>query len=103
MNSAVIQISNLNENLSQRAWVSYIQSVKKLLVLWRPDKIYFEGVSLPDAPLQQACWVVECDGPVWNVGLKSELAVLAKEYKQPTVVFTAGETEFVTPEYKIPK
>lgn len=103
MNSAVIQITNVNNNLSSSSWKKYRQAVKNLLVHWRPDKIHFEGISLPDSTSQNACWIVECDGPVWNAGLKAELARLAKEYKQPAIVFTSGSTEFVTPEYKKPE
>lgn len=95
MSTAVIQIGNSDDKLTQGEWSQFCGEVAGM-VGRLSEEIHFAGASLGTQPWQNACWVFT---PRPRVGSKidRELTELAKVYRQDSIALTVGVTEFVTP------
>ena len=90
--TVTIQIGNSDDKLTQREWSEYVEDVRKIVEGLRG--VHFFGAAPTYAPWQNAAWVIECDDEV-RVWLKENVTKIRKEYKQDSVAWTEGTTEFI--------
>ena len=92
MQTAVVQIGNGDDKLSQSRWSDFAADVKAAVE--RAGKVHFSGGSHPFDPWQNACFVAELrsggEGP-----LREELARLRDESVQESIAVIVAETEFI--------
>lgn len=93
-NTAVIQIGNTDDKLTQSEWAEYIAGINQQLDNWNV-KVHFLGYSPPNAPWQNACWVFEFEEGAWVEDFKGDLSYIARNYRQDSIALTLGDTEFV--------
>jgi hypothetical protein len=97
---AVITIGNSDDKLKQAEWSQFVSDVQDMVIYWHYP-IYFHGLSVGSAPWQNACWVLDARDLVGETNavhiLQTELAKLAKRYKQDSIALTLGNTEMVKP------
>lgn len=93
MTTCVIQVGNSDDKLTQREWSSFLREIERAL-LWSKLTIHFSGFSAQDAQWQNACWVIEVseEDMKW---MKDKIAFIRSRYKQDSVAWTTGETEFL--------
>ena len=96
MITAVVQVGNSDDKLTQAEWCAFLGATWASVQLWAVQ-IHFEGFSQPTASWQNACWVCEIQ-PENTENLREDLAVVAGRYKQDSIALTLGLTEFVTPQ-----
>ncbi len=89
MTTAVIQIGNSDNKLTQKEWAEFVSDLTYLL---HPFTCHFSGGANCAAPWQNYCWVIEMQS---LDGLRNDLAQLAKDYGQDSIALTIGDTEFV--------
>ena len=58
MNKLVIQIENVNDKLTQRDWVNYIEALEMCIGEFA-TKIFFNGHSKVDHNIQSVVWIIE--------------------------------------------
>lgn len=91
-----ILIGNSDDKLTQAEWSQYVGDMQGLIDNWA-NQVHFAGFARPDAPWQNACWVVEWDTadlPTFN----EELAELARAFRQDSIaIVVGGSTRFVRP------
>jgi hypothetical protein len=93
MNTVTICIGNSDDKLTQKEWSEFITMMNKML-----RQVYaetqFSGFSAPNAPWQNACWVVGIhDHKIED--LKNRIRHIRGMFKQDSVAVVVGETEFV--------
>jgi len=86
----VIQISNSDNKLTQQEWSRFYNYINNLVDGY--GTVIFRGTSLPNAPWQNACFVIESES---MDGLKYQLGITSKDFKQNSIKLTIGDTEFV--------
>jgi hypothetical protein len=89
-NTIVIQIGNSDNKLTQQEWSRFYNHIHNLVDDY--GTVHFRGTSLPNAPYQNACFVIESES---MDGLKYQLGITAKDFKQKSIALTIGDTEFV--------
>jgi len=106
-----IQIGNTDGKLTHTAWVNFVAAVNDA-IMKRKLPTHFHGFPPATAPWVNACWVVSVPDfgesgtlfvdpttgkayPVEIQELKEELQMIRKAYKQESVAWTEGITEFV--------
>ncbi len=96
MNTAVIQIGNSDNKLTQQEWADFVNDIDEL-VDWLPVKTHFSGGSNCKAAWQNYCWVIEFKTVhvMTYDDFKSSLSQIASEYRQDSIALTIGNTEFV--------
>ena len=93
MITAVIQIGNSDNKLTQNEWAHFAESMRQGIARF-VHRIHFQGGSDWDAPWQNACWV--CEVPTHHIdGLKQVVAKCRESYNQDSAAITFGTTEFV--------
>lgn len=93
----IIQIGNSDDKLSQREWSSFILEIDIILeglVEWGRGTIHFSGHSNPNEFWQNYCWVVEIDEDYLDQVKKSLIGIRSK-YRQDSLAWTLGKTEFI--------
>lgn len=80
-----VSIGNRNDSLSQYRWASYIAAVAEMLNLAGAN-FHGEFFSAPVSMWQNACWCVEIQPGIAD-RLKLELAVIARDYEQDSIVW----------------
>lgn len=95
MATATIGIGNSDDKLPQRKWAEF-QSRMHEEIKVRKYTAHFEGMSLPTAPWQNACWVIEVEEEQL-VDLARFLAQMAERYQQNNIAFTVGKTILISP------
>lgn len=95
MSTAVINIGNSDDKLSQKQWSEFVMKIQKVLHQWNMH-IHFSGGSPSSAPWQNYCWVAEVrDEPLMHI-LRRDLSMICHEFRQDSIAITFGETEFVS-------
>lgn len=93
MKTICIQIGNSDDKLTQVEWSEFAESTHRLIDGYS-DEIHFSGASWNCAPWQNACWVAVIN--LKNLTpLKNQLKMLRKKYKQDSVAFIEGDTDFI--------
>jgi hypothetical protein len=90
--TVVIQIGNSDDKLSQVEWSQFVRRVSKLVDEY--GEVHFSGHSTPDAPWQNACWVVEVEEDQLG-DLTNFLTECRMLFKQDSVAMTCGQTAFI--------
>lgn len=93
MVTAVIQIGNSDNKLTQGEWANFAASMR-LAVSENVHRIHFSGGSDWDAPWQNACWVCEVMDEQID-GLTKAVALCRRNYKQDSAAITWGDTALV--------
>ena len=96
MKTITIQIGNSDDKLTQREWSNYVREMGDRVARYG-GQIHFSGSSSPCAPWQNCCWVLEVarDATTSVETLRAQVASVGKLFRQESVAFTVGETEFV--------
>lgn len=91
-----VQIGNSDNKLTQVEWSEFVHEVGKLMSTCG-GPIHFHGCSHGAAQWQNAAWVSE----VWNretiKEIRSDLSIIARKFRQESIAFAVGETEFIKP------
>ena len=94
MKTITVQIGNTDDKLTQAEWAHFFARMQ-LFISENSKEIYFSGVSLPCDPWQNACWVF-CANHEENIpAIKKGASHLAKLFRQDSIAWTEGETEFI--------
>jgi hypothetical protein len=93
MKTIVIQIGNSDDKLSQKEWSDFVADVKTVLDRFEA-KIHFFGGSPNWESWQNCAWVAEINESLC-FGLKDHLIFLRKKYRQASIAWNMGNTEFV--------
>jgi hypothetical protein len=96
-NTAVIQVGNSDNKLTQQEWSEFVGDVQDLLRVGH-YATHFAGTSPSAAPWQNACWVLEIVSDMQKDHLRTALGFFAKKYRQESIALTFGTTEFVPAE-----
>lgn len=93
MKTVTVQIGNSDDKLAQAQWSFFVKNMREIISGWCIE-VHFFGASLPFETWQNACFVFtidERDIPE----LKNALSKRSKHYRQDSIAFTVGDTEFV--------
>jgi hypothetical protein len=91
--TVTIQIGNSDDKLNQADWSEFWYEADALIHGWA-EATHFTGFAASNAVWQNAAWV--CEVRPDNVDrMKSALHVLAHQFKQDSIAWTEGETQFV--------
>ena len=93
MKTVTICIGNSDNKLTQQEWSNFIERVY-VVMCDRSVAVHFSGFSAGDSPWQNVCWVAEVAKEDIEP-LRAELKNVRERFKQDSVAFTAGETEFI--------
>ena len=105
MKTVTIQIGNSDDKLTQQEWHLFVSDIECEISLFS-ENIHFSGASQGNAPWQNYAFVFEFnDNKVKDSGvtvlgdqyklLKERLSIVGKKYKQDSVAWTEGTTEFI--------
>jgi len=90
MLTAVIQIGNSDNRLTQGEWANFAASMH-LTVSENVYRIHFRGGSDWDAPWQNACWVCEVSEDQIEP-LVEDVKMCRLQFKQKAAAITWGDT-----------
>jgi hypothetical protein len=93
-----ISIGNTDNKLTQAEWSEFVGKVRHVVHNAKASfdgQIHGEWFSMPDAPWQNACWLVHLPNRSLDQ-VKPVLASLAATYRQDSIAWTAGDTEFIS-------
>lgn len=103
MKTVTIQIGNTDNKLTQQEWADFVKEVRQAVA--GHATVHFMGFSPSDAPWQNAAWVCVVP-PIHDDVLKTTLARIAKAFRQDSIAWTEGATEFIggstSPQFRIP-
>lgn len=88
-----VSIGNSDDKLTQAEWSSFVTALHVAVTLASP-RIHGLWVSESRSPWQNACICFEVD-PQIAEGLKRKLSRFAAEYRQDSIAWVEGETEFL--------
>lgn len=92
MKTISIQIGNSDDKLTQAEWSQFVARVGSYVRA--AGHIHFFACSGGECPWQNAAWIVVCDSD-YIEKLKRELSELRVIFKQESVAWMEGETQFV--------
>ena len=103
MTTVVVQIGNSDDKLTQQEWSHFCDYVDEYIHLYA-SKIYFSGYSDPKEEWQNAAWIFEIPYNQFHrptseekLSLWEGLEKACKWFKQDSIAWTEGTTEFITP------
>jgi hypothetical protein len=88
-----ISIGNSDDKLTQGEWAAFVSDLERRLLGLVAHGSWF---SLPSAPWQNACWMVEVP-PERADYIKATLRRLAGVYNQDSIAWAEADTEFLKP------
>lgn len=86
-----ILIGNSDNKLTQKEWSAYVKEVSWLVDML-VENIYFSGGSNGDSEYQTWCIVFELKN---EENFRYHLNNIRKKYKQDSIAFVKGDTEFI--------
>lgn len=90
--TVTIGIGNSDNKLTQEEWHGFIERMRGLF--GGSIKVMFEGFTEPASPKQSAGWVIQIAESAVS-GFKARVMWVRAEYRQDSVAFTVGDTEFI--------
>lgn len=93
MITVTIQIGNSDNKLTQNEWAAFCNKVHSLILFW-DGNIHFSAPSVGWADWQNAAWVIAIDEEQAE-RLRHYLSEIRAEYKQDSVAWTEGQTQFI--------
>lgn len=94
--TAVIQIGNSDDRLSQAKWSTFISHLNHWLDR-NCEQVHFAGCSPASMPWQNACFVITIASRRSVQELRERLAMYAANYEQDSIALTIGNTELIGP------
>lgn len=94
--TTIVQIGNSDNKLTQVEWSEFVHEVGKVLTN-RGGPIHFHGCSHGAARWQNAAWVAEIVSPKNLEDVRTDLRIIARQFRQDSIALTTGNTEFVSP------
>jgi len=100
MTTITLQIGNSDEKLSQAEWHRYVEEVRELIEKFERVEgrarfaVHFFGAPPNWAPWQNAAWVFAAE-PGLLPALREDLAGIRGRFRQESVAWTEGATEFL--------
>jgi hypothetical protein len=91
--SAVIQIGNSDDKLTQMRWSEFVHDIQEALP-GLTEGIHFGGGSPANAPWQNYCWCVVVEENLL-FALRDMLHVMCRRYQQESIALIVGDTEFL--------
>lgn len=91
MKTVTICIGNSDDKLTQVEWSNFCKAIRIVLHFYT---VHFSGVSNGSAAWQNACWVFELPEDK-EKELKSKITEIRKHFRQDSVAWTEGNTEFI--------
>lgn len=96
MTTVHVSIGNTDGKLTHAEWADYYRLADELLTEVLTTQVYGRWHSLPATPYVNACWAVEI--PDEHVdALKDALGRLAAKFRQDSIAWLDGQTEFIAP------
>jgi hypothetical protein len=92
--TVVIQIGNSDDKLTQSEWAVFHYLVNNTIEDYAQE-IHFVGHAAGNSPFQNACFVAVVESDYKLKELKEELKRIRAKYKQDSVAWMEGTTEFV--------
>ena len=93
MVTAVVQIGNTDNKLTQNEWAHFCEYMRSA-ISENVYRIHFGGGSSFDDPWQNACWVCEVNDDQID-GLTEAVTKCRKQFKQDSAAITWGDTALV--------
>jgi|GEM_PF-2287190 len=89
----IVQIGNSDNKLRQAEWADFVQRVGAIVQEYA-SAIYFFGGPENWSVLQRVCWVFDCEESHLPA-MKPRLADAREQFRQESLAFTEGQTEFL--------
>lgn len=93
MKTITIQIGNSDDKLTQMEWAKFVACCEDAIEA-RTSQVHFAGGSSNWCAWQNFAWVIMLD-PERAAELRCDLEEIRKIYRQESVAWTEGETQFV--------
>jgi len=93
MKTVSVQIGNSDDKLTQKQWADFVTMVGSA-ILGHGGQVHFFGGAANWMTWQNVAWVFECDEQKVDV-LKKILADIGRHFRQDSVAWLEGETEFL--------
>lgn len=93
MKTVTLQIGNTDSKLSQMEYSNFVEQVNKVVSTYASET-HFSGGSASWKPWVNYCWVFNIEDNLVDK-IKYSLKIVRKQYRQDSVAWTVGETEFV--------
>lgn len=93
-----VEIGNSDDGLSQEAWARFAFQVH-CQIQAMASRLYTVAYSLPNSKWQNACWHFELDA-IKILKLKEKLQDIAYKFRQDSIAWTEGKTEFLEAQKK---
>lgn len=102
MKTIHIAIGNSDDELTQAEWSAFTKAVDtevRAACAYAGTKVHGCWHSLPNAPWQNACWSIGVTDDMAHVltPLRLALGTLCYQYRQDSIAWTLGDTEFIAP------
>jgi flagellin-like hook-associated protein FlgL len=99
MKTIIIQIGNSDNKLTQKEWSEFVDEINNIINLFS-DGIHFFGGSNTWSPWQNVAWVFVLKETIWfnvpiETTLKNTIHNISVKYKQDSVAWTEGITDFI--------
>lgn len=93
MKTICIQIGNSDNKLTQTEWSDFVAMVGNA-ILAHDAKVHFFGGAPTWERWQNVCWVIDCPNGMVDF-LRATLQDIRERYRQESVGYLEGETEFL--------
>lgn len=94
MKTITLQIGNTDDKLSQQEWSSFVIEVS-VIVEANATNTHFFGAPSNWFLWQNVAWVIDFDNEEVERIFKNKLIGIRKKYKQDSVAWTEGDTQFI--------
>lgn len=93
MKTITVQIGNSDDKLTQEEWSKFVEATDKI-IHYNSRTIHFWGGSVAWVKWQNVAWIFECEEEKISV-LKDALWLIRSMYKQDSIAYTEGDTQFI--------
>ena len=93
MKTAVVQIGNSDNKLTQADWAAFVQEISNCVGKWA-FQLHFFSCSFGSDPWQNAAWIFEISEDKAEK-IKEDLRVKAFRFNQESIAWLEGEAEFI--------
>ncbi len=90
-----LQIGNTDNKLTQQEWASFFLETEKAIRARASVELHFSGAPPATSQWQNACFVFASESPIALSTLRSDIKILREKYRQDSVAWTEGETQFL--------
>lgn len=94
--SILVAIGNSDDKLTQVEWANYYANVNEAIDE-AANVVHGRWMSDPTSPWQNASWCFQPLNPEAETELRRRLALAARAFRQGSIAWTAGMSEFIKP------